>query len=267
MPLYALDENNRIISAQNADSFHRYRCVECKSLVQKRTGTQRQAHFYHLQTVRSCRLHSQSIDHSILQSHLIEKNPILEIEKPFEKILRIADLCWEEKKIIFEIQCSPITVEEVSKRKKDYQEEGYDLIWLLDDRLFNHKKLRVAENQLRKQGCYYFTLSKTLLYDQFAVLLEDALLFKGPPLPIDLLHCYPAFHPQDQWVEQLRLRESKHYFKGDLFDRSIRYPIYSQRLKEHEEDLLKKQPKKGLVFLIKKCFFIAWEWILRLSLD
>ena len=103
MPRYALDENNRIIDARDADLFRRYRCLECQNPLQKRSGPHRQAHFYHLQTVRQCRLHSQSADHLILQTEIQQIIPSIDIERPFKKILRIADLCWEEKKIVFEI--------------------------------------------------------------------------------------------------------------------------------------------------------------------
>ena len=239
MPLYALDDENRIIPAQNALNGRRYRCLECKGAMQRRVGLERRAHFYHLHSIRSCRLYSKSIDHLILQTHLQEKNPALIIERPFEKILRIADLCWEEKKIIFEIQCSPISQEEAKMRTDDYSSEGYTIVWLLDCRLYNRRSLRFAESQLRQQACYYFTLKNREIFDQFEVIVDASRIAKGPPLPIDLLQ--PARLPPQipsALPRQLKNRETSLFFSGDLLDRSIRYPIYLQRLIEHEETIL-----------------------------
>src|SRR5262249_26072126 len=110
MALYALDDDSNLIFAPDATEFRRYRCLECRGLVQKRVSQERRTHFCHLRNTPQCRLHSKSIDHLILQTSLQERIQGLEMERPFPSILRIADLCWEAQKIVFEIQCSPITL-------------------------------------------------------------------------------------------------------------------------------------------------------------
>lgn len=264
MPLYALDDDDKIISAADANEFRRYRCVECRSAMQKRAGKTRKPHFYHLQTISVCRLHSRSIDHQILQLMLSEKNPALTIERPFEKILRIADLCWEEQKIIFEIQCTLIEPHEARQRMLDYESEGYYLIWLLDDRLYNRKRLRIAENYLISQASYHLSLSKSIVYDQFEVIAKDNRLIRGPRLPVDLQRprLLPGRH--DEWTRQLQRRTGRYYFAGDLVDRVIIYPQYLSRLKEFETEILEQKAKKnGLTFLLKKWLYIALEFLLR----
>ena len=267
MPLYALDDDSRIVAAPDATSWRRYRCLECNGRLQKRAGAQRQAHFYHLQTIQHCRLHSRSIDHMILQTHLHHLNPALVIERPFEKILRIADLCWDEKKLVFEIQCSPIGIKEVEERIKDYAREGYELVWLLDNRLYNRRILRSAETLLRQHACYYFSLSKTTIFDQFEVLSDTSRLAKGPPLPVDLFQ--PVFFPSSLppiLTRQLKNRQAGRFFAGDLFDRSLRHTVYLERLIEHEAMILSRQPiERKMSFKVKKYFYIGLEYLLRKS--
>ena len=264
MPLYALDDEENIVAAHDADPFCRYRCLECRSPLQKRCGMHRQPHFYHLQTVRQCRLHSKSVDHLIIQTEIKKIIPSSEIEKPFKKILRIADLCWEEKKLIFEIQCSPIDPGQATQRTKDYAREGYELIWLLDDRLYNRKKaLRGAEALMRQQGCYYFSMQRKATYDQFEVIKDKSRLLKGPPLPIDLAHPedFPTRH--EHMTRQLDHRICRYFFLGDLADRALRYPVYLKGLQEMEKNLLEESKSKNKVAgFLKKCFYIGLEYLL-----
>jgi competence protein CoiA len=266
MPLYALNDENRLIAADDADPWRLYRCVECLTPVRKRAGPQRRSHFYHLQRVRSCRLHSDRQDHLILQTDLQKQNPALEIERPFEKILRIADLCWEEQKLIFEIQCSPIAPPEAERRSKDYREEGYDLIWLLDDRLYNRRALRPSETTMRRSGGYYVSLKGSAIYDQFEVLGPRSRLAKGPSLPIDLRRPHPLISRPAALTNELQKRQTQRYFCGDLFDRAQRYPGYLQKLIDHEELILAERAKtRSFIHWMRKGFYIALEYLLRRS--
>ena len=265
MPLYAFDDDNHIVAAHDACPSRRYRCLECLSPVQKRTGVHRQAHFYHLQTIRQCRLHSNNTDHLIVQTEIQKIIPSIEIEKPFKKILRIADLCWEEKKIIFEIQCSPIEPLQVNQRASDYAKEGYELIWLLDDRLYNRKKaLRPSETQMRQQGCYYFSFQSNVVYDQFDVIASKTRLLKGPPLPIKIDQPLQTPTSRKQLTEQLNHRTARYFFSGDLLDRVIRYPVYLERIQELEKSILSEhQPQNAIFYSMRKNFFIGLEYLLR----
>jgi len=187
---YALDEEDLPVWADEAEEKQTYFCWECRGPVRKkRAGRRRMPHFYHIRTSKSCRLYSKSEDHMVAQVALQKLLPEGEtvLEKPFVGLLRVADLVWEPKRIVFEIQCSKITAYEVEKRVKDYKNEGYDVVWILDDRLFNQWKLRPAEPELRRHSCYFATLRKTVgFYDQFEILVEGRRIHRGRKLPVQL---------------------------------------------------------------------------------
>jgi competence protein CoiA len=169
MQLYALEESHPIF-AKDAEKGKSYTCPECTSFVRVRGGPSRQTHFYHLKAPPHCRQHQKSLEHLHMQLRLLEalKGDGAQMEAPFPKIGRIADVAWASKKIVFEVQCSPISLEEVRGRIADYQRQGYSVIWILHDKQFNKPSLSAAEHHLRKTPCYYTNCDKTgkgLVYD------------------------------------------------------------------------------------------------------
>lgn len=81
------------------------------------------------------------------------------LEHPFPSINRIADVVWLPKRIIFEVQCSGITAQEVRQRNCDYKSEGYQVVWLLHNRQFNRQRVSAAEMELRNQPHYFTDMS------------------------------------------------------------------------------------------------------------
>lgn len=259
MALYALDEASNLVFATKASPFQKYRCLECRGLVQRKAGLHKQPHFCHLGRAPQCRLHSKSIDHLVLQARLKEAIADLEMERPFPSILRIADLVWERHKTVFEIQCSLLSPAETEKRRRDYAREGYHLVWLLDDRLFNKKKLRIAEDLLRREAGYFISLKKSLVYDQHELIAEGTRLYKGPPLPTDLskpLRLPAALPP----LPQLQARSA--LFLGDLLDRTLRSSAYLQRLLKSERAFFAGR-KKTVWNYLKMGLLIGLEYLLR----
>jgi competence protein CoiA len=241
MANYALDEENRIVAAKDAYFKKKYQCIECRSFLKKRSGRQKRPHFFHLGKTPSCRLYGKGFDHLALQHFLQNANPALKIECPFQDIGRIADLAWEERKILFEIQCSPISFEEVKARTEDYSLKGYRIVWLLDDRLYNKKRAGPAERFMRKSG-YYFSLAKNLIYDQSEFFDQERRLMAGPKLPVDLT------------------RPEETFFAGDLSDMLRRHPEARADLEELEQSLLQEREKPSA---IKKIIYIVLEFLLR----
>ncbi len=136
-----------------------------------------------------CSQVGKSIAHQAIQFHLKKHIPPLELEKTFQK--RRADAVWEEKKIIFEIQLSPLLLQEALSRIQDYSCLGYQVVWILHDRLFNGVKVLPVEKFLRKSCPTYFTNGETF-YDQMEVINGKRRLYRGDPLPIDFaLPCIP----------------------------------------------------------------------------
>lgn len=218
MQLYALNGHVPVLASE-AVKQKNYHCPECHNLVRLRGGLHRQFHFYHLQARPSCRQHLKSLPHLQLQLHLKSLIPNSSLEKPFPSIGRIADVSWDAQRIVFEIQCSPISEEEAKARCEDYSRAGYTAVWILYDRQFNRRNLSAAENFLRSRLCYF--AHGTYVYDQIEVIREGTRLYRGPQLPVNLT--LPAFSETGEVAA----------FSGDLKSRPGR----------HQEALLRLEKK------------------------
>ncbi|MCC6127741.1 MAG: hypothetical protein IT584_00865 [Chlamydiae bacterium] len=220
MALYALYFED-LISANDAPDQGNFYCLECRGPLRIRERRQRR-HFYHIKTSPNCRLYSKSEEHLVLQSYIQALFPLSEIllERPFLSIRRIADACWEKGKTVFEVQCSPISEQEVQNRVRDYESLGYSLVWLLSDQRFNQPTLQAAEKFLREGICYFDRYQKTkkpFFYDQFEILKNNKRLKKSAPLPIDLTR--PQKNPKlpENIPQQISNRAQKRlFFEGDL---------------------------------------------------
>lgn len=228
MALYAIDRDD-VLFAGDAEKGKTYRCLDCLGPVKQRQGKNRFPHFYHIRSTARCRLHSKTEDH--LRAQLQLKNHFassaLQIERPFSQIDRIADVCWEDEKIIFEVQCSAIAFKEVELRVKDYESLGYSVVWLLDDKRYNKQILRPAESHLRTLSCYYLSIRRELnleIYDQFEIFAHNRRVKKGKRMPIDLTQpVRPSnLNWPEEWVpSQILSLPRTHYFLGDRIHRAL----------------------------------------------
>jgi len=231
MALYAYDEGKILIYAADAKERHSYKCIGCDSSVRVRKGPKRIAHFYHLRKSATCRLFGKSEDHLFAQLSIQKMLPVGEVvlEKSFSDILRVADLVWEPQKIIFEIQCSLIQEMETQERVNDYLKIGYQVVWILDDRIFNRKIVRSAEKWMRQMPCYYATVRGQpipFFYDQFEIFHQERRVKKGQRLKIELHK--PSYLPKITFEEDLFPKQiiqkaipERLYFKGDLLHKAL----------------------------------------------
>lgn len=144
----------------------------------------------------------KTIEHINLQLFLENILPSGEafLEKHFDEIGRIADVFWQKHLIVFEIQCSPISLNEVQQRFKDYEKLGLCLVWILHAGRFNKKKVGHAEYFLRQMPCYFARVSsssKAYIYDQKECFYGAQRIWRGPELPVDLLR--PVFSNKTGW--------------------------------------------------------------------
>lgn len=152
-------------------------------------------------------------------------NHDVSVEVRFTQINRIADLVWQQRKVIFEIQCSFIEPKEVLARIKDYESIGYDVIWLLDDAKFNQTYLTKAEVLMRDRGGKYVHVGNSycLFYDQVEQRIGRKMVAKSPSMPIELPSMYLRVSAgfmlsaipkslQYQW------RLARHLFPGQALD-------------------------------------------------
>jgi hypothetical protein len=101
-----------------------------------------------------------------------------------------ADVAWLKMGLIFEIQCSSIRVQEVEKRIKDYNSFGYQVVWILHQKLFNQRFLSPSELYLREKGICYFTNitidKQGIIYDQFEKIQGLTRTYRSSPFPVDV---------------------------------------------------------------------------------
>lgn len=257
MQFYALEENLPVI-ASHAHKQRDYRCPECRSVVRVRSGPERQPHFYHLAASSVCRSHQKSAAHLQTQLAILQQLPEGEgrMERPFAEIARIADVAWEKEKIVFEIQCSPISLEEARNRCRDYKKLGYTPVWILHTRRFNRRKISASENFLRKTGAYYTNFDEKghgEITDQFEICRLQRRLFRGPPLRIDLSK--PGVIPLLSQEFPLALQLRRHWslsFYGDLLDRFLKQK--TPFMSEMERRFFTSPSRASLLHKIKRLY-------------
>lgn len=189
MQLYALNHQGKWISAALANRKTNYFCFECRGIVRVRSGEIRKPHFFHIALGTSCRSSQKSVIHWQIQFYLRDLLPgNIEIEKPFPVIKRIADVAWIEKKIIFEIQCSPISHHEVQERNADYRSLGWEVVWILHTRCYGGMRLCNAEKWLQESTHYFTDLDENMvgsIYDMFCIIKGFYRLEVLKPFPIN----------------------------------------------------------------------------------
>lgn len=257
MQLYALD-TTAPVSAKQAIKGNTYVCPECGAPLRVRQGPLKQAHFYHLRRPRSCHLSQKSEEHLRAQLRLLDLIGEKEggIEVPFVPIHRIADVVWRARKIVFEIQCSPISLEEVEARCADYDSVGYSVVWILHDKQFNKRALSAAEFFLRERGCYFTNMNRQgegIIYDQFDIVDFKRRYFKGPPLEIaptqlTWIDTEKTIDMPLPYILSQRMRKWSYLAAGDVLHRLLAEPHPKEtadRLLCTEKRYLEKKERKS----------------------
>lgn len=213
MQIYAFDLERLPVRANNAEKQKDYFCIECGSVVRLRGGEQRQLHYFHLAS-ESCKLNEKSLTHLAVQLFLEEKIGKVELERRFPEIGRIADVVWEEKKIIFEVQCSGITEGEMLSRIKDYDSLGYSVVWILHEKQFSYPSSLISSH-------YYTNIDfdkPGMIYDKY----EARVLAIDPAAPYRLFREIPGRSFFIRFLNA-RLKNWRFFFKGDFVDKRERY--------------------------------------------
>lgn len=248
MQLHALDQQGKLIHATQAHKKQDYTCLECGSLVRTRSGLHRQAHYFHVLPNRDCKQHEKGMIHIQLQQFLLNLLPEgdCQLECRMPEINRIADVAWFSKRIVFEIQYSPISERELSQRNRDYAQAGWNVVWILHDHSFNQQRLSAAEDALRHWPHYYTNMDEEgqgMIYDQFDQIKHGFRFHKMAPLPVNLL----GYSEMDKSKKQLneRAQHWPHYFEGDLTWLSWHKPdsSYLKHAQERNEIGAKPQTK------------------------
>ena len=138
----------------------------------------------------------KSVAHGQIQRYLKNQIPSLELEKSLGS--RRGDAVWEERKIVFEIQLSPIALAEALSRNRDYALLGYQVVWILHEGVFNGRKVYSAEKTLRASHPTYYS-NGAAIYDQIEVISGRRRIYRSEPLPIDITApCLPFIKIPDR---------------------------------------------------------------------
>ncbi len=128
--------------------------------------------------------------HQVVQEYVFNLLPRGEAFIEYRLPGHIADICWLPKKIVFEIQVSPISIDIAVKRTEDYRKMGFHIVWILHQKSFNGPYLTLAELYLRRQRTSYFTnISRAgigYIYDQNEKYRNNKRELRGEPLILDL---------------------------------------------------------------------------------
>lgn len=187
MQLFALNYKKNVVFVENANREEAYFCPECSNEVRVRAGKWRRKHFFH-PSGSACHQSAKSIEHIQVQYFLQEHLPgSVLLEKRFPELGRIADVVWEQERIIFEVQCSPITAAEVAERNRDYAREGYEVIWIFHEKSFNRKRITAAEHSLLHRPHYFSDIDaegEGCIYDQHSSLKSGFRIKKSDKAPV-----------------------------------------------------------------------------------
>jgi hypothetical protein len=192
MQLYAFNQQKEKVFVEHAEKQADFYCMECGSIMRRRGGLYKQPHFYHLQAPSHCRQEGKSLEHLAIQQHILKSlGESCRMEAAFPEIDRIADLAWHEKNLIFEVQCSKISVEEVRARSQDYSSIGWNVIWILYDATFHQRKASPVERFLSSQTHYFASIrgdNEVFIYDSFDPIDDRGIRIrkKAPLFSIDL---------------------------------------------------------------------------------
>ncbi len=253
MQIYGIDEE-KLILASDAIKQKNYLCPECFQLIRVKNGLHRRNHFFHLTANRSCNQHRKDLTHLAVQRAIITKLPQGETsqEHPFVEIHRIADVAWIPKKLIFEIQCSPITLQELKARNRDYESLGYTVIWILHQKTFNRRKLSATENYLKDKTFYYTSINSQgagTIYDQFNIIHNGIRMYKS--FPIDIRIDFPQKSSIKTPLPKALLGKS-YTFQNDLISRIRERSEYAQWMLDLESRYEKKRQKHSLLEMLNQ---------------
>lgn len=226
MQLAALGKEGEIIYADSAERGVDYLCAECGQAVRRRGGAHRRDHFYHQAAAPGCRSSGKGMVHLQVQLAIIDSLPPGEafLEKKFTSINRVADICWESEKLIFEVQCSSIARGEVIGRNRDYRSLGYEVVWILHDARYNKRRLSGAEEALKEAPHYYTDIDregKGKIYDQIYSANKGVRRLRSARRGVSLggpKRVFP-FKPKESSLIGERMAGWRCYFSGDMIDR------------------------------------------------
>lgn len=271
MQLVAYNPQKNVILAEQAVKGTNYQCIECGGVVRRRGGMHRRDHFFHVHPSADCRSSGKSMVHLQVQMAIQQQIPRGEavLEKKFDEIQRIADVCWIQENLVFEVQCSPISPQEILERNRDYRSVGYEVVWILHDARFNKRKISAAEHVLESSVHYYTNIDIDgvgWVYDQLSKASKGTRVKKGEPVGVFLSQPRLQFPiPCDYQLLKKRIHYWSYYFSGDIVDKMEKGETGNWLLAVEEE--VDKVRWVGAFIWFWGYFLSAYKQLFRFVLD
>lgn len=197
--------------------------------------------------------------HRRIQERVAAQLPEAELEVRFDSIGRIADVVCFLHKVIYEVQCSPLSLSEAQDRTLDYSSLGFTLIWILHDQRFNQNIFAPAELYLRKHLLYYSSMTafgSGFFYDQIAFSQGSQLLYKSKPFTVEALLPFTRKHLPYRFPKLLKERPP-YCLPGDAVEHLLQTGE-GARFYALEKSLCKRSSKRRWItpffdYLLRRC--------------
>lgn len=152
----AYDKNGRLLHLlkNQPDPQEDYVCPACRGPLRLKKGQVIQPHFAHI-SLANCHYsnENESREHLNLKAALYrwgKQAVTTEVEAFLPELQQVADVLLAGK-IALEVQCSPLSQERLAERTRNYQRAGYQVLWLLGEKLWLKQFLR----PLQKHFLYF----------------------------------------------------------------------------------------------------------------
>ncbi|MDU9417280.1 competence protein CoiA family protein [Staphylococcus lloydii] len=168
--LYGKNKQGTVVHAANASKDCNYYCPLCCQKLMLKRGKYKCAHFAHHEI--NCTYKEESYIHYQAKYRLGQSSKDLgmtvQIEPYLKECHQIPDILINNK-IILEIQCSPITVQQLQTRTSAYNNLGYIVIWIIKDTFKDKSVLSLNAFQSacinpHKQQLFLWNMHKSRLY-------------------------------------------------------------------------------------------------------
>lgn len=139
-------------------------CPACHSPLVLKNGSVKQAHFAH-RNLDICDAYSQneSEEHLNLKYQMAKwfqmREESCQVECYLPDLKQTPDLLVNQK-LAIEIQCSPLSIERFQERTKNYRSHGYQVIWLLGEKM----RFKVKLTRLQGAMCNFSVHSGVFLW-------------------------------------------------------------------------------------------------------
>ncbi|WP_057490776.1 competence protein CoiA [Streptococcus orisasini] len=126
-------------------------CPACGEAVRFRHGSVMRPHFAHI-SLQNCRFYNEneSAEHLSLKAELyagLSRTERVAVEQVLPQLGQIADLLVNEK-LALEVQCSRLSENHLRERTQAYQNNGFQVLWLLGKKLWLTRRLSNLQKQL-----------------------------------------------------------------------------------------------------------------------